>query len=694
MNNLLLLTLVAASTSAQRFCHLKSPADCHGHWHEMVSRTGYSSSATQEFGKPVPAKIGNPLHHIDVGDRATPIFADTDNDGDLDLYVGNAAGEIKFFKNVGNEFTEQTGNENPCHSIFVGIRGVPTFADTDNDGDLDLYVSVDAYPSKISFHENVGSVTQPIFLIPKFVDLLQFGSSATLPLQPKPIFVDLDKDGDLDLVVGGELKTKSGSDYSNIDAPYMAYFKNTGNRTFTQQFGINNPFNGILFQPGVKSESPAHTPVFVDVDHDGDLDMYVGGRYGGTVDSQVSNGMLYFKNVGSETNPAFEWQSVGSIPFKNTDLGTYTNGGYFHPTVVDNDNDGDMDVYIGNVDGKILYYENKIASRIGYTQNVGDDNAMNSIDVGRRAVPVLVDTDGDGDLDLYIGAEDEASIDDIRSPCKTNCNNGQIYYFKNEGSDNLPKYVQMYGANNPFAGVEIGLYAHPTFGDIDNDGDLDAYVGTTVLSPTDILISTLLVFENTGNVSHPIYTKMLEDANPFPQLSLTTSKKNLSPSLVDINNDGNLDMFVSFEHTNSQTSQNGGILFFLNSGAFDSHGNPIFTEKTGNDNPLNIINSGTTIVGQTIFFDKNGDGDLDVFIGVQTQSCGDHHKKRCGGTIGFYENLGNNDAGIPIFMQQQGAQNPFNWNGELPKTDPIVYGEHKDIALSKSMVAPMLASFR
>ncbi|HET6273556.1 MAG TPA: VCBS repeat-containing protein [Bacteroidota bacterium] len=83
-----------------------------------------------------------------------------------------------------------------------------------------------------------------------------------------PSFVDIDNDGDLDLLVGAE------------DAPLMQFFVNQGSNVFVAD-------NGTI--AGVTSVRDGH-PHFVDLDRDGDYDLLIGG----------SNGRLpFYENTGS-----------------------------------------------------------------------------------------------------------------------------------------------------------------------------------------------------------------------------------------------------------------------------------------------------------------------------------------------------------------------------------------------------------
>ena len=78
----------AASTAAPTaaLCVLRNTTVCWGNEHHYVKRTS----------------ISNPFDGIDVGDRSAPALADLDDDGDLDLVVGEWDGVLNYYENVGN----------------------------------------------------------------------------------------------------------------------------------------------------------------------------------------------------------------------------------------------------------------------------------------------------------------------------------------------------------------------------------------------------------------------------------------------------------------------------------------------------------------------------------------------------------------------------------------------------------------
>ena len=260
-----------------------------------------------------------------------------------------------------------------------------------------------------------------------------------------PTFADLDGDGDLDMLSG------SGDYYYNYYTYnyeyYFKYYQNTGTAT-NPVFAapVNNPF-GIT--------APADdmiTPTFVDIDNDGDMDLFYGDR---------SGDFFYMENVGSSTVPVFGTPQTN--PFLLSGISSYFTSRSI-PTFADLDGDGDFDLLSGGNNGDFFYFQNTgsaTAPSFGPVQV----NPFSLIGIGYygRSAPDLIDIDGDGDFDLLSGNS-----------------NGDFYYFQNTGTATAPAFAT--SQTNPFSLSKVGVYSYtgnskPTFADIDNDGDMDLMAG-------------------------------------------------------------------------------------------------------------------------------------------------------------------------------------------------------------------------
>ena len=293
----------------------------------------------------------------------------------------NAGDTVYGFKsNVGGYldqfFTLATGEKNPLHGFRPANDGTLKFIDLDGDGDQDLVVN--GLSMYIHYYENTGSASEPEFTERMGADnpigrLLVRGISGFA-------FADLDNDDDADLLV-----------VSNYGDP--SYFENTGSTTapdFTERTGAGNPLDGANLGAGDRVLALNTIPVFTDLDNDGDLDLIV-GKESGDID--------YYENTGSVTRPDLVKRTGAGNPLDNVDV-EFRN----YPAVADLDGDNDADLVVMESNGVIHYFENTgTRTNPSFTKRTGAANPLDGIQAEYNYTPfALADLDGDRDIDLII----------------------------------------------------------------------------------------------------------------------------------------------------------------------------------------------------------------------------------------------------------------------------------------------------
>lgn len=286
-----------------------------------------------------------------VGDSRSVNWVDVNGDGFIDCMITNgpASGQDNFLyiNNGTGGFTAFTGdtivNDNkPSDGA--------TWADSDNDGDLDCYV-VNWYNTKNLFYVNtgVGSFIQT----PNTVDT-SGGYCETAS------WGDYDNDGLLDLYV-----TRSGG---TVATNKNLLFHNEGGNTFTK-IVTGTPVTDAFISRSVN---------WTDIDSDGDLDLFV-------TNENNQNENLY--------------RNDGAGVFTKLTTGPLLNDGgkTMSSSWGDYDNDGDLDVFLANDQGNDGLFRND--GNFNFTK-ITSDTVSNCF--GYSFSSAWSDIDNDGDIDLYV----------------------------------------------------------------------------------------------------------------------------------------------------------------------------------------------------------------------------------------------------------------------------------------------------
>ena len=406
------------------------------------------TDVTRQAGINVKHSYGDfDLSNIVEGTGAGAMFFDYDGDGWLDIYFANGCWLKEVNDNRGRKLRGELTNSlyrNNGDGTFrdvtkeagVGDKGYGvgcSAADFDQDGDLDLYVL--NYGPNV-FYRNNGDGT--------FTDISQTSGLANPRWSLSAPWFDYDGDGDLDVYVANYLEYDSGkfrSYYAAAGYPgplsYRgqpdALYRNNGDGTFTdvtKQAGI--------FQPNGRAMSAT----VADFNNDGFLDLYI-------PNDAMEN--YFFRNTGKGT--FVDEGLVMGLAFGEGGQGVSSMG----PAAGDIDRDGWLDIYIPD-----MGYGCLLMNRKEYFEDRTEPTNL-AVVCGQYTGwgGVLFDYDCDGYLDVFVAngnAHHEYTEEDV--------------LMRNAGTGSFVDVAAQSGEY--FKAKYVGRGA--TYGDYDNDGDLDLLV--------------------------------------------------------------------------------------------------------------------------------------------------------------------------------------------------------------------------
>jgi len=495
-----------------------------------------------------------------------PCFTDLDNDGLLDLLLGEHSAGIQHLEQVAAGSTQFSTVTTQFSGIEAGSRPAPTITDLDNDALLDLIIG--KQDGTISHYEQDSPASPDFSLVSENFNDIDVEKYAT------PRFVDLDQDNLLDLIVGRENGTldhyeqdAAGSTefslvtdtFNMIDVGYIStpcFTDLDGDGLLDMVVGVNlgqlhhyeqaslgstdfdlvsDSFNGIDIDAQL-------CPVFTDVDNDGLLDLMIGGM----------RGLLY--NYEQEASGSVNVELISDNILQGIDIGQHA-----FPAFTDLDFDGIRDMIVGTSDGILKHFEQDAFGSSLF--NLVSDT-LSGIDVGSYSTPILIDLNGDALIDMFIGDY-----------------SGRIHQYRQQGLGS-PDFTLV---TDNFNDISLGDESAPALIDLNADGLYELIIGRGD--------GTLCHYEQdeSGSMSFSLVSEH------FNGIDLDYSAR---PCFTDLGDDGLIDMIIG---------ESGETLFHYRQTAV---GSMEFTLVS--DSFLDII---TDTYSAPVFADITGDGLEDLFVG-------------------------------------------------------------------------------
>ena len=369
---------------------------------------------------------------------------------------GSILESIRFVDATESSYLETALSNAESTSLAVG--------DIDNDGDTDVFYSSNG--THYLFQNEFGS----------YDNILNTSNIKIEGIVEHSTLVDFDNDGHLDIFV---LKEKGLQLFKNVSE---GKFKDITSTAITGQ-----------------QEISAKTCLFLDMDHDGDLDIFLGGKSDMIL---RNNGNLTFQNITAQMNFG-ENESIST----DADLGDF-------------DDDGDIDLFVTRLDGKNILYSNL---RRGKFSNVTSETGI--ISMSSSSASAIGDYNNDGFLDIFI-----TTVDGSESKLFMNKKNGS---FKEDKA-----------SSTTFNALRFAKINDVTFLDFDNDGYQDLLVVGEGLDSGKR--GVFLLHNNGGKFSNKsnLLAKGLSEGKQI--------------ALGDYNSDGDLDLYLADDNGKLRLFRNDG----------------------------------------------------------------------------------------------------------------------------------------
>jgi tetratricopeptide (TPR) repeat protein len=398
---------------------------------------------------------------------------------------------------------------------YRNCAGGLVLEDLNNDGYLDIVTSdwnLNA-PMHFLLNDTKGS----------FKDVSSISNVSKVTGGLNMVHADYDNDGDNDIfVLRGAWMDAFGEQANSL-------LQNNGDGTFTD----------VTIKSKLLSEHPTETAVWSDFNNDGWLDLFIGNESS----RKKRPCELYLSNK----NGTFT--EVAKLARCNvTGIIKGVNAGDFN-------NDGFQDIIISGYEGKVLLKNKGVnPNNIPQFENATFTSGLDDLNgQGIMFATWFWDYDNDGWLDIYVngyGTNNEVAANSAKDALGLETDCTELYLYHNNQDGTFTNVSEKAGLNKNI--FPMGS----NFGDIDNDGYLDMYLGTG-----DHLFSSLVpnkLFRNMGD-------------GTFADVTVSARVGNLQKghgiAIADVDNDGDADIvaeiggaYVGDAFTNS---------FYLNPGQND-----------------------------------------------------------------------------------------------------------------------------
>lgn len=539
---------------------------------------------------------------------------DLNFDGDKELFVFDKCGNKKLvFINNGTPGSVDYAYNREMAGLLPQLKEWAFFLDFNNDGLEDIFTYT---PGGIAVYQNFSSENAVEFkkITDPFIYSLQGSTYTNLYSSPVdlPGIVDLDNDGDYDIltffVLGMYVQfhknmsmEKYGHadslDFELVDYCWGDFAESEDNNQVTLDIVCPYKKNGGCF-PIKKNyqQNDRHagsTFLVIDLDADGDKDLLLGDMDYPTLFKLINGGTPQEAHMVSQDTsyPANYPVNLYSFPA---------------PSYVDIDNDNIKDLIISPFDEKSYYPVSDNEKSVWLYKNNGANNNPDfeyqkdnflqdqMIEVGAGAYPVTFDYNADGLMDIFIGNFGYRDSSYYEYGTLYSTYRSQIALLENTGTINEASFKIVNMDFGGFSSLKQEAL-HPTFADIDNDGDYDLVTGCSE--------GTLLFFENTSQTageysfSGPIENYQDIDVGDFS-----------TPQLIDINRDGLIDLVIG--------NREGTLWYYKNTG---TQNNPSFELISQNFGNVDVCNHNVSFFGFSVpCFFEGSNGAYKLFVGSES----------------------------------------------------------------------------